>query len=207
MRICIDGNIAAGKSTVFSSLATRPAIREVATLFPEPLDEWGDLLQLYFKDRKSWALPLTLDILRGFGKQYDTPHAIVERNPYTCRYVFTEMIKYEGYLSNDDMTLVDQYMDMFGWKPDVVVYLDVPAATCHERMETRARCGEIESVSYDELRMISHMYDKMFRDQLQRVPVYRISQREDESLDTYLDRIGISIERILGGERSTPKTE
>lgn len=205
MRISIDGNIAAGKSTVFSSLATRPAIRDVATLFPEPLDEWGEILELYFKDRDTWALPLTLDILRGFGKEYDTPHAIVERNPFTCRYVFTDMLKYEGKLSNDDMTLVDQYMDLFGWKPDAVVYLDVPAAACHGRMETRARRGEVENVSYDELRMISHLYDKMFTDQLHGVPVHRISQGEDESMDTYLDRVGLSIECILDG-RAIPKT-
>lgn len=206
MRLAIDGNIAAGKSTVFSSIASRPWIQSVATLFPEPLDEWGEILELYFQDRQSWALPLTLDILRGFHKTYDTPHAIVERHPYTCRYVFTEMLKYDGVLSNEDMALVDQYMDTFGWKPDAVVYLDVAPATCHERMERRARKGETESIDYDELRMISHMYDKMFRDQLRDVPVHRIRQRRDESMDAYLERVGVTIERILS-EPSTRGTK
>lgn len=204
MRLAIDGNIAAGKSTVFSSIASRPGIQSVATLFPEPLDEWGEILELYFRDRQSWALPLTLDILRGFrtpGSKngYDTKHAIVERHPYTCRYVFTEMLRYDGVLSNDDMALVDQYMNIFGWKPDAVVYLDVPPATCHERMERRGRRGESEGIDYDELRMISHMYDKMFRDQLRDVPVHRIRQRDDESQDAYLDRVGTLIEGVLAG--------
>jgi deoxyadenosine/deoxycytidine kinase len=205
MRIAIDGNIAAGKSTVFSSIAARTSLTNVATLFPEPLDEWGDILEMYFEDRASWALPLTLDILRGFHKQYNTPHAIVERNPYTCRYVFTNMLKYDGILSNEDLALIDQYMDIFGWKPDVVVYLDVPVSTCHERMEQRARKGECGSVSYDELRMISHMYDKMFQDQLHDIPVHRVSQREDETQQAFCDRIHRLIERILNGS-SIPKT-
>jgi deoxyadenosine/deoxycytidine kinase len=205
MRIAIDGNIAAGKSTVFSSIAARTSLNNMATLFPEPLDEWGDILEMYFEDRKSWALPLTLDILRGFQKEYHTPHAIVERNPYTCRYVFTNILKYDGILSNDDMALIDQYMDIFGWKPDVVVYLDVPVSTCHERMERRSRKGECDSVSYDELRMISHMYDKMFQDQLRDVPVHRVSQRDGETKQAFCDRIHRLIERILN-ESSIPKT-
>jgi len=205
MRIALDGNIAAGKSTIFSNIAARTSLTNTATLFPEPLDEWGDILELYFEDRKSWALPLTLDILRGFHKPYKTQHAIVERNPYTCRYVFSNMLKYDGILSNEDMTLIDQYMGIFGWKPDAVVYLDVPVTTCHERMEQRARTGECGSVSYDELRMISHMYDKMFQDHLNDIPVYRVSQREDETRDVFCDRIHRLIERILNGN-SIPKT-
>jgi deoxyadenosine/deoxycytidine kinase len=209
MRLAIDGNIAAGKSTVFSSIAMRPGITSVASLFPEPLDEWGEILELYFQDRQSWALPLTLDILRGFHKPYETQHAVVERNPYTCRYVFTEMLKYDGVLSHEDMALVDQYMDMFGWKPDAVIYLDETPATCHERMEHRNRPGETDGIDYDELRMISHMYDKMFRDQLSDVPLYRVRKRDDESKEAYLDRVGELIEQVLAGtaiaEPSRPK--
>jgi len=197
MRIAIDGNIAAGKSTLFSSIAKRPYIQQNATLFPEPLDEWGDILDLYFKDRDAWALPLTLDILRGFHKSYTTPHAIVERNPYTCRYVFTDILRNEGVLSNDDMALVDQYMETFGWKPDAVVYIDVPVGECHDRLSHRDRSGEVESVRYDDLKMISYKYDKMFEHNLNGVPVFRVRQNPDETCDGFLERIGSLIERVL----------
>lgn len=200
MRISIEGNIAAGKSTLFSSIAQDPRIANVASLFPEPLDEWGDILDLYFKDRASWALPLTLDILRGFhisSKPHRRPHSIVERNPYTCRYVFTEMLRHDAILSSDDMALVDQYMETFGWKPDAIIYIDVPVTVCQDRMESRARPNEAESVSYDELKMIAYMYDKMFKEHFDGVPVYRVRQNQGESKDAFHHRVGRLIERLL----------
>lgn len=208
MRISIDGNIAAGKSTVFASIATSP-VADVASLFPEPLDEWGDLLQLYFKDRASWALPLTLDILRGFhrsSKPHGKPHSIVERNPFTCRHVFTEMLRHDAILSNDDMLLVNQYMDAFGWKPDAVVYLDVPVSECQERMDARARPNEASSVSYDELKMIDYMYQKMFREHFSTVPVYRVRQSSGEPMESFLARVNRLIATVLTNGRGPPKT-
>ena len=195
MRISVEGNIAAGKSTLFSSIAERPYFRDNVSMFPEPLHEWGEILHLYCKDRKSWSLPLTLDILRGFHKGYTTPHAIFERNPYACRYVFTEMLKNDSILSQSDMVLIEQYMHTFGWKPDAVIYLDVAPSTCLDRVETRGRPGEI--VTYDELKMISYMYDKMFRDQFRHVPVYRVSPRPEEDIEAFHNRVGSLIERIL----------
>jgi deoxyadenosine/deoxycytidine kinase len=208
MRIAIDGNIAAGKSTLFSSIATRASLAPHVTLFPEPLDEWGEILELYFRDRKSWALPLTLDILRGFYKSYTTEHAIVERNPYTCRYVFTQILYYDGHISKDDMELIDQYMTTFGWKPDAVIYIDVLPGTCHDRMNERARRGETESVSYEEIRTIDHLYNKMFEDQLKDIPVHRMTQRQGESMQEFHDRVGDLIESLLmiSNEHATPKT-
>ena len=208
MRIAIDGNIAAGKSTLFSSIATRPSLMSNVTLFPEPLDEWGEILELYFQDRKSWALPLTLDILRGFYKSYTTEHAIVERNPYTCRYVFTQILKCDGHISKDDMELIDQYMNTFGWKPDAVIYLDVLPGTCHDRMNERARRGEAESVSYEEIRFIEYLYHKMFKDQLKDIPVHKVQQRQGESMQEYHDRVCDLIESLLTreNEHATPKT-
>lgn len=211
MRIAIDGNIAAGKSTLFSSIASRPSLQGRVTLFPEPLDEWGEILELYFQDRQSWALPLTLDILRGFHKPYETKHAIVERNPYTCRYVFTTILKNEGVLSNDDMALIDQYMDTFGWKPDAVIYIDVPVTTCHERLASRARTGEADAVSYEELKLISYTYEQMFKNQLSDIPVHTVRQREHESMKDFHGRIMTLLESILASsgtlcEHTTPKT-
>merc|ERR1711907_427602 len=52
VRVCIDGNIGAGKSTILRQLASEYPVRE------EPLDDWGDLLDAYYKDPKRHAYDL-----------------------------------------------------------------------------------------------------------------------------------------------------
>jgi deoxyadenosine/deoxycytidine kinase len=200
MRISIEGNIGAGKSSLMDALPLRsPWLAQHVDLFPEPIHEWGDTLELYLEDQKAWALPLTLDILRGFGipeaAKKAGRHQIVERSPYACRYVFTEILKNEGKLQGDHQ-IIDEYMSLFGWKPDMVVFIDVPPATCLERIEERARPGE-EKISYEDLKYIDYMYGKMFSSQLADIPVVRCVQGETESNDAFHTRISIMLTKHL----------
>jgi len=203
MRISIEGNIGVGKSSLLDALPKRsPWIAEHADLFPEPIHEWGETLERYLQDKKAWAVPLTLDILRGFGipeaAKKAGRHQIVERSPYACRYVFTEILQNEGYIQQH-MQVIDEYMTLFGWKPDLIVYVDVPPATCLERIEARSRPGE-ESITYEELKCIDYMYGKMFETHLADVPVVRCVQGENESIDAFHARISIMLTKKLNDD-------
>lgn len=193
MRISIEGNIGSGKST---ALARCHSVAD-CTVFPEPLEEWGEILDLYFEDKATWALPLTLDILRGFHRSYSTAHAIVERSPMTCRYVFTEILRNDVLLRAEDMAIVEQYMSIFGWEPDAIVYIHVDPSTCLDRIKDRARPGEVDAVTYDELRMIEHQYEKMFATHLKHVPIVRLRQRPDELEDAFHARVCESVTTLL----------
>lgn len=199
MRISIEGNIGAGKSSLIEALPKRsPWLGEHADFFPEPIHEWGETLERYLEDKKLWSELFTLDVFRGFGipeaAKKAGRHQIVERSPYACRYVFTEILKNEGYIKN--MQLIDEYFNLFGWKPDMIVHVDVNPSTCHERIERRARTGE-ETITYEELRCIDYMYNKMYDAHFADVPVVRCVQGENESIDAFHARISILLTKTL----------
>lgn len=200
MRISIEGNIGAGKSSLLDALPKRsPWLAQHVDFFPEPLHEWGDTLQRYLEDKETWSVPLTLDILRGFGNPdaYSTKrHQIVERSPYTCRYVFTEILQWDGYIKQNHMHTIDEYMNMYSWKPDMIVYLNVTPAECLERIETRARDGE-SSITFEDLKVIEYKYQKMFEEHFSDTKVVFCTQDENESIDAFHARVSILLTKTL----------
>lgn len=201
MRISIEGNIGAGKSSLLSALPKRsPWLNDHADFFPEPIHEWGETLDRYLRDKHTWAVPLTLDILRGFGipeaAKRAGRHQIVERSPYACRYVFTEILINSGHIQQQHLPLIEKYVELFGWKPDLVVYIDAPPATCLDRIEARSRPGE-ESITYEDLKYIDYMYNKMMATHFASIPVIRCVQGETESIDAFHARISIMLTKKL----------
>lgn len=201
MIIVIEGNIGAGKSEVLASLQKHLAnvlAPESIEFFPEPLDQWGDTLQLYFKNKKKWAALLALDILRAFG---DVPaskarHQIVERSPDACRHVFCELDKHAGHVSKDEMAIVDQYYDLYGWVPDLVLHLEVNDAVCCDRIEGRGRPGE-DTLTYELIRAISFQYEKMYKTHMQHVPIIRCVQSVSEDKDAFHARLAYLVLRAI----------
>jgi deoxyadenosine/deoxycytidine kinase len=160
MRICIEGNIGAGKSTVFESLCT--AFPEYQC-FPEPLSSWGNYVDLFYADPKTWALPFSLKVLVEFSKIQHTEKSvvqIVERSPLACRSVFTSMLKDDGIINAQQWDLFKQVHDILGWAPDGIVYVKTPPDTCLERVRQRARACEA-GVDIVYLKRLEHQYNKL----------------------------------------------
>jgi len=202
MRISIEGNVGAGKSSLIEALPKRsPWLAKHSDFFPEPIHEWGETLERYLEDKKTWSELFTLDVLRGFGTPEAAKkagrHQVVERSPYACRYVFTEILRNDGYIKN--MQVVDDYFTLFGWKPDMVVHIDAPPATCLDRVEHRARPGE-ETITYEEIKCIDYMYSKMYETHFTDVPVVRCVQGETESIDAFHARISILLTKTLNDD-------
>jgi deoxyadenosine/deoxycytidine kinase len=196
MIISIDGNIGSGKSTIMDAVSKNPRID--AEFFPEPLHIWGETLQKYFDDKKTWACPLTIDILAAFDqvRQSTRTHQIVERSPLACLDVFTEILKHDGMLTKDELNVIDEYASVFKWIPDVILYIDVDPLTCQERMRSRNRHGE--DVPYDELRAIEYRYKKVLERASCRVHI--VKQSDSESIDAFHARISLCIQNILSGD-------
>lgn len=161
MKIAICGSIGAGKSEAFTALQKEFPRSD---FFLEPLQEWDDLLDLYYADRKTWALPLSLKVLLSFKTAGAcTRPCFVERSPMCCKNVFTKMLHAEGVLSQPAWDVFEDYWNVLGWKPDAVIFIDTPAAICLERTEARGRKGE-EAIDIQYLRRVEYYYEKMLKE-------------------------------------------
>lgn len=162
MRIAIEGNIGSGKSTVLKHLA---AVFPDAALMPEPVDEWADILPLFYQKPSEWALAFSLRVLLSFTRAKNvTPDAvaIVERSPLANRHVFTQLLYNDATLTREEWELFKEFHDEIGWAPDLVVFLDCPSEECLARTQARARPGE-ETIDIQFIKRVEFQYENMLR--------------------------------------------
>jgi deoxyguanosine kinase len=168
MRVCVEGNVGCGKSTALARLAE---LRPDLAVFPEPVEEWGDLLHKFYADPVQWALALQLRVLLSFGGRVAGASGVVERSPLACRHVFAQLLFNEQKITREEWDLLKEYCDVLGWTPDVIVYVHTPADECHARIARRGRPAEA-GVDLQYLRRLEFQYETMLR--YADVPVVRL---------------------------------
>lgn len=161
VRVCVEGNIGSGKSTVLEAAAR---LRPGLATFPEPLGAWGDLLRMYYEDPAQWSLALQLKALLAFGEpaRCEAPCCLVERSPLSCRHVFAQMLFNDNKLSQGEWELFKRYCDALAWAPDLIVYVHTPYEVCYERMRERGRAAEA-SVDLQYIKRLDFQYETMLR--------------------------------------------
>lgn len=168
MRVCVEGNIGAGKSTALEAFSR---LRPDVPVFPEPVDEWGDMLGRFYEDPRRWALPFSLKVLLGFQRARHDPVAVVERCPGSCRHVFSQLHFNDGHMTPEEWGVFKDYCDELWWEPDAIVYVHLPADQCHARMVARGRPEE-RDVDIQYLKRLEFQYETMLR--YSPVPVIRV---------------------------------
>lgn len=166
MRVVVEGNIGAGKSTVLRALSGLGV-----PVIPEPVEDWGPLLDAFYASPSEWGLAFSLKVLAGFDDAHRHETCIVERCPLSCRHVFTQMLFNDGNLTQEEWDLFKDYADTLGWAPDVIVYIDTPAHMCLDRVKSRARpCEAAVDLLY--MRRLEFQYDTLLK--FCNVPVVRL---------------------------------
>lgn len=175
MKISVEGNIGAGKSTVFDTL--QKAFPEYQC-FREPLRSWGDYVSLFYEDPKVWSLPFSLKVLVEFSKQFrgDAAVQISERSPIACYHVFTTLLKDDGVLNTQQWDLFKNVYGILGWTPDAIVYIDTPPDTCLERVQRRGRPYEA-NIDIVYLKRLDYQYTKLMSTLFPDIPRIRIDGR------------------------------
>lgn len=163
MRVSIEGNIGAGKSAALDALAARGF-----AVHKEPVDEWAEMLELFYKAPAEWALPFSLKVLLSFDR---IAAGVVERSPQSCHHVFTQLLYNEGKMSYVQWDLFREYVDALGWTPDAIVYIDTPTDVCLDRVRTRNRQGE-GPIDLAYLKRVEFQYETMLK--YVGVPVVRV---------------------------------
>jgi len=163
MRISIEGNIATGKSTILDGLKALGY-----TVRPEPIHEWGTLLDLYYKDPATWSLCFNLKVLHSFQSvPLNDPHepskpVFVERSPGACRHVFGQLSYNDQHISPAAWEVFKEFSKLLWWEPDVYIFVNTPVDVCHERLQKRGRTCEQE-ISSEYLGRIDFQYQNFLK--------------------------------------------
>ncbi|MCZ7540896.1 MAG: deoxynucleoside kinase [Anaerolineae bacterium] len=172
MLVLLEGNIAAGKTTLGKALACGDRF----VFVPEPVERWqggfaANLLERFYADTPRWAF--TLQICAYVTRTQAAQAALVpgqdvvcERSIYCDRHVFAKSLHQQGLLDDMEWALYCHFWDHFkesAPRPDAIIYLRTPAEECHRRLLARGRREE-KSVSLDYLRQLEACHDEWLLD-------------------------------------------
>ena len=159
--VCIDANIGAGKSTLLAKLAERGC-----TVLQEGVEHWGDILQRFYHDPARWAFSLQVAIALDMARQYDKMSSMVEeevvfveRGPHSAMCFVRNSVQ-AGHMDQEELKLYTKMHNVLGWKPDVLVVIDVDTNTCLQRIKQRNRAGE-DAIDLNYLVAIDTEHKKM----------------------------------------------
>lgn len=164
-KLSVEGNIAAGKSTLLRLLCT---MQQEWSLMAEPLRKWqhvhsashqDNLLQLLYDDPARWSYTFqTLSCMSRFKAQIESPpeHLLKQREPvqifersvYSDRFVFAKALFELGHLNEIEWTMYQDWhsflIEEFGRRAtlDGIIYLRATPEKCFERLQKRARKEE-----------------------------------------------------------------
>jgi deoxyadenosine/deoxycytidine kinase len=168
MRVCIEGNIGCGKTSLLDRLAAEFAV------VPEPVEAWGTLLDDFYRDPREWGFVFNTRVLLDFSRIVDDKKkkvVVVERSPGACRHVFGQLLYNDGHLTPRAWDLFKRFADDLGWTPDAYIYIHVPPEVCMARIAARNRGAE-HGVTLEYLARIEFQYENMMR--FSKIPVVRV---------------------------------
>ncbi|XP_072373914.1 thymidine kinase 2, mitochondrial isoform X2 [Scyliorhinus torazame] len=165
--ICVEGNIASGKTTCLEYFAKYCNI-ETST---EPVSEWRNiwghnLLALMYENPSRWAITLQtyvqLTMLQQHMRPQVEPIRMIERSIHSAKYVFVE-----NHYRSSTMPAVDYAVltEWFNWivtnndiPIDLIVYLQTSPETCYQRLKTRCR-NEEKVIPLEYLDTLHQLYE------------------------------------------------
>ncbi|CAD7689005.1 unnamed protein product [Nyctereutes procyonoides] len=166
--ICVEGNIASGKTTCLEFFSNTTDIE----VLQEPVPKWRNvrghsLLGLMYRDACRWGLTLQtyvqLTMLDHHTRPQTSPVRLMERSIHSARYIFVENLYRSGKMPEVDYVVLAEWFDWIlkniDVSVDLIVYLRTAPETCYRRLQMR--CREEETViPLEYLDAIHHLYEE-----------------------------------------------
>ena len=148
--VCLEGNIAAGKTTAGARLA-----RAGHVVIPEGLDVWGATLKEFYQCPSRWAFTLQTTIALSMAELRDQAlreHAerrviFFERSPASAA-LFAAISARNRDMNEDEVAILQRLRQRLTWSADLTILIDTPAAMCWLRQQARGRDGEEVTLPY-----------------------------------------------------------
>jgi len=148
MKIVIDGNIGAGKTTQLKFLKNMGA-----KVFKEPIEEWP--LEEFYADPKKGIFPLQMAVLRTVC---DQGPGVYERSLLSSRWVFWEWAKTKGLVEH--VKTYEYFYEKHAWSPDLYIFLSKSPEECYLHINTRHQTGD-DKITLDYLKELDALYKEM----------------------------------------------
>lgn len=158
--VAIEGNIGAGKTTIFDKLKQRLSNSPDVVFMPEPVDIWESIvdangetiLAKFYRDSVKYAFSFQvmaystrLAVLRKTIRENPGCSTIIcERSLEADRNIFAKMLRSSGKMEDVEFQIYEMlYKDTAAEFPlHRAVYVDAEPLKCLERIGKRARNGE-----------------------------------------------------------------
>jgi len=157
--VSIDGNIGAGKTTLFRELQSKFSNRRNFVFLDEPVSTWQticdengvSLLELFYKDSGAWSFSFQmaayisrLVLLKEAYEKNPKSIIITERSLNTDRQVFAKMLYNQNKINKVDYQIYLKWFDTFAkdYPVQKIIYVKTDPLNCYSRIKLRAREGE-----------------------------------------------------------------
>jgi deoxyadenosine/deoxycytidine kinase len=169
--LSIEGNIAAGKSTLMEEMKKKYADNDKVNFLDEPVELWENvkdkfgvsMLQKYYSNPIKYAFAFQmmaytsrLKILRKMEaklleeiKDGKDRIIITERSILTDKHVFAQMLYDEGKMEDVEFQIYNEMFSEFSTQTvDMVVMLETTPEVSYQRVIKRGRVGEVIPLEY-----------------------------------------------------------
>ncbi|XP_004625973.1 thymidine kinase 2, mitochondrial isoform X2 [Octodon degus] len=166
--ICVEGNIASGKTTCLEFFSNTADVE----VLMEPVPKWRNVrghnpLGLMYRDASRWGLTLQtyvqLTMLDQHTRPQVSPVRLMERSIHSARYVFVENLYKSGKMPEVDYVILSEWFDWImkniNVSVDLIVYLRTTPETCHQRLKMRCR-EEEKVIPLEYLEAIHQLYEE-----------------------------------------------
>ncbi len=169
MLVLLEGNIAAGKTTLGQQLSGSAFFEFVS----EPVERWqggfaANLLERFYSDTARWAFTLQIcafvtrtQALQAHAARADSV-TVFERSIYCDRHVFAKNLHAHGFMDDTEWALYLHFWNHLHDSapvPDAILYMRTPAEECHRRLQIRARAEE-KTIPLDYLQQLEVRHDE-----------------------------------------------
>lgn len=165
--ICVEGNIASGKTTCLEYFRKNTNVE----VLPEPVCKWRNVrghnpLALMYQDPERWGITLQtyiqLTMLDGHLSSGSAPVRMMERSIFSAKNIFVDNLFKSGKMPEVDYAVLCEWFDWISNNicipVDLIVYLQTSPHVCHERLKQRCRAEE-KVIPLNYLESIHRLYE------------------------------------------------
>lgn len=181
MRIAIEGNIGAGKSTLIKKACWTPDATKEKKSFIHPAKDFASYISLktLYENQKKYTFPFQLQVMLVMCLQPE--RELLDRCLVSAYEVFAKAAYKKGWMNKEQLGLIEEYFKYL-WenedkvKPDIIIYIRVPPVVSYKRMVERGRSEE-KSLDFNYVRTLHMEYERMFEDRrwLMGCPVFELN--------------------------------